>query len=205
MNCKKCGAELHPQANFCMSCGAKVEPEIACYACGAMLPESAAFCFRCGADLKAKREEAAEYDYDITDPGQWAKARAQGEIPDNAPITSIKVAEGITVCPSFWGMKNLRKVSLPSTLSEIPGRAFIMTGVERLDIPDGVTWIGSHAFEACKNLKHIHLSNNLQRISQFAFFDCKEDELCVEYRSHYMHASTCMHYLEEAGVDVEFD
>ena len=45
MNCKKCGAELHPQANFCMNCGA-------------MLPESAAFCFRCGADLKEKREEA---------------------------------------------------------------------------------------------------------------------------------------------------
>ena len=93
MNCKKCGAELHPNANFCMNCGAKVEPEVACYACGAMLPESAAFCFQCGADLKAKREEAAEYDYYITDLDQWAKARTHGEIPDNAPITSIKVAE----------------------------------------------------------------------------------------------------------------
>ena len=188
-----------------MNCGAKVEPEVACYACGAMLPESAAFCFQCGADLKAKREEAAEYDYYITDPDQWAKARANGEIPDNAPITSIKVAEGITKCPSFWGMKNLRKVSLPSTLKEIPGRAVILTGVERMDIPDDVTWIGSHAFESCKNLKHVHLPNNLQRISGFAFFDCNMDELCVDFNSTYMHANTCMQYLKEAGVDVEYD
>ena len=125
--------------------------------------------------------------------------------PSGFSITSIKVAEGITECPTFWGMKNLRKVSLPSTLKEIPGRAFIMTGVERLDIPDGVTWIGSHAFEACENLTHIHLPYHLQRISGFAFFDCKMDELCVEYNSRYMHANTCMQYLKEAGVEVEYD
>ena len=205
MNCKKCGALLPANANFSMTCGAKVEPEIACYACGASMPVDAAFCFQCGANLKAKREEAAEFDYYITDPDQWANARANGEIPDNSEITSIKVAEGITACPSFWGMKNLRTVSLPSTLETIGGRAFIMTGVERLDIPDGVTEIGSHAFEACENLKHIHLPRNLSRISRFAFFDCNEEELCVEHCSCYMPARIAMERLEESGVDVVFD
>lgn len=205
MNCKKCGAELHPEANFCMKCGAQVEKEIPCYVCGAMVPESGDFCFKCGANLKAKREEAAEYDYYITDLEQWTKARANGQIPDDADITSVKVAEGITKCPSFWGMKKLRKVSLPSTLKEIPGRAFIMTGIERLDIPDGVTWIGSHAFEACENLRHVKLPDQLQYISQFAFFDCSR-ELYVEYRSCHMPVmSNWEAHLKEAGVRVEFD
>lgn len=201
MNCKKCGAELHPEANFCMKCGAKVEKEIFCHACGTTLPEDAAFCFKCGANLQAKQDDAAGYDYYVTDLDKhvW---NLEEDVRNTA--TSAKVAEGMTVCPSFFGWTKLRTVSLPATLQRIGRQCFCETAVERLEIPDGVTEIGSHAFEACKNLKHIHLPRNLRRISMFAFFDCS-DELCVEYRGTYMRTATCMHYLEEAGVDVVFD
>lgn len=206
MNCKKCGTELHPEANFCMQCGAKVEKEVGCHFCGAQVPESAAFCFKCGANLREKPEVSDDYDYYVDSMIDWVQAQARDNwMEESKNITSVKVAEGMTECPNFWGLKALRTVCLPSTLERICGKAFCETAVERLEIPDGVTEIGSHAFEACKNLKHIKLPNNLRRISQFAFFACNEDELCVEYRSSYMHAATCMYYLEEAGVDVVFD
>jgi len=206
MNCKQCGAQLHPEANFCMKCGAKVEKEIRCYACGATVPEDAAFCFKCGINLKEMKEQAAGYDYYVTDMPAWVMAKAEEDWPEKeASITSLKVAEGMTACPNFWGMKKLRTVSLPSTLKEICGKAFCMTAVERLDIPDGVTEIGSHAFEACKSLRHVHLPNSLQRISYFAFFDCNEDELWVDYRSCHMPVGRAMEHLKEEGVTLTYD
>ena len=202
MNCKHCGAALVEGANFCMKCGTKVEKEIHCHACGTLLPEDAGFCFKCGVRQALKGD--GEYDVVVSSLDEWVFNQREELIDKNA-VTSLMVAEGMTECPNFWGLKSLRRVSLPSTLKRICSKAFCETAVERLEIPDGVTEIGSHAFEACKQLQHVHLPKNLQRISRFAFYDCNEAELCVEYRSCYMHASDVMSHLEEEGIEVIFD
>jgi len=205
MKCKSCGAELHPEANFCMKCGAKVEKEFPCAACGAMLPEDAAFCFRCGASQSKLKDDGAGYDYYVADLEAHVFSGYNDGSLDKTAVTSAKVAEGMTICPSFFGWTNLKTVSLPSTLERVGKQVFCLTAVERLDIPDSVTEIGSHAFEACKSLQHVHLPNNLQRISYFAFFDCNEDELWVDYRSCHMPVGRVMEHLKEEGVTITYD
>ena len=58
LKCSKCGAELHPNAKFCLQCGEKVahplaENEMICPQCGAKIAKGK-FCLECGAALSPK-------------------------------------------------------------------------------------------------------------------------------------------------------
>jgi class 3 adenylate cyclase/tetratricopeptide (TPR) repeat protein len=57
MSCTTCGAELLPDARFCVRCGAAVERE--CGVCGTVAPPDAAFCSTCGARLDGEAPAAA--------------------------------------------------------------------------------------------------------------------------------------------------
>ena len=52
--CAKCGANLPPNAKFCLECGEKVAPpeaeEVTCPKCGAKV-KPGKFCLQCGAPL----------------------------------------------------------------------------------------------------------------------------------------------------------
>ena len=50
--CKNCGAELHPDAKFCMECGTKVPVIPNCSNCGAELQPGAKFCMECGTPVQ---------------------------------------------------------------------------------------------------------------------------------------------------------
>lgn len=46
--CKKCGARLAPDLNFCESCGNQVKTTKFCTGCGTEIKLDATFCFKCG-------------------------------------------------------------------------------------------------------------------------------------------------------------
>ncbi len=46
--CPACNSPILPDAKFCESCGAKIEPIRLCVNCGAPLPPDAKFCETCG-------------------------------------------------------------------------------------------------------------------------------------------------------------
>ena len=69
--------------------------------------------------------------------------------------------------------KNLEKIELPSTVTVIPNRAFYECGsLKEVIIPDGVTTIGSGAFELCVNLENINIPASLLEIKASAFKNC---------------------------------
>src|SRR5215831_11623751 len=46
MRCSACGHINPPDSNFCLACGARLNPS--CPACGTVLPAGSRFCNRCG-------------------------------------------------------------------------------------------------------------------------------------------------------------
>lgn len=53
----------------------------------------------------------------------------------------------------FYGMTNLKSISLPSGLTTIPSYTFNTTQLDSVTIPEGVTKIGSSAFSKTKKIK----------------------------------------------------
>lgn len=89
-------------------------------------------------------------------------------------ITKGVVENGVTDTGygTFAFLKNLKTVSLPSSLSEITYAAFKGSGIEEIYLPDSITTIRDGAFTYCSNLKKIRFSNNLVLIENFAFAYC---------------------------------
>ena len=96
---------------------------------------------------------------------------------------------------AFCRCENLKEVKLSDKLTYIPKGAFVNCGFTNIDIPSQVDYIGRYAFcgtklesvtipsevlhidfaafQSCKNLKEVNLSEGLGAISQNAFKDCK--------------------------------
>ena len=63
MNCQQCGAEAAPGANFCMSCGARLQ--LRCHACQTPYSPGSRFCGHCGVAFAGVGGEATP----AADPG----------------------------------------------------------------------------------------------------------------------------------------
>ena len=78
-------------------------------------------------------------------------------------------------------------MKIPSTLGgytviHIAYRAFYYCdGLERVEIPEGVTNINSEAFSHCFSLKEVILPKSISRIDTKAFYFCSETSLDVIY------------------------
>ena len=182
MYCKKCGAKLHDEANFCMKCGEQVNKELHCKNCGVTLPADASFCYKCGVKQIVDVTHAS-FDLVIDNVDDWINKRAEMDLSSLNSIKSIKVASGIEKCPSFYNMKGLRIVELPDTLKEIGHQCFCLTNIGSIIIPDSVEIIGSHAFEACPSLTYVKMPHNIKRISKFAFLGCNKLQY-IEYNNN---------------------
>lgn len=83
MVCKKCGAPLMEDDQFCPECGAKVIRKKKCPECGEPLREGTRFCPSCGAEVgegrPAKRTESGEMPRRRSDSEEAPRRRAESE------------------------------------------------------------------------------------------------------------------------------
>ena len=63
-----------------------------------------------------------------------------------------------------------------TSLTEIEERAFIMTGLKSITLPNTIKSIGNFSFEGCTQLSSIVFSENLEAIGWSAFHNCKSLE-----------------------------
>ena len=69
----------------------------------------------------------------------------------------------------FSGCIALKEINFEEGITSIPGSIFAETGLERVYVPDTVTYIGERAFAYCEKLSYLHLSNSLKGIGNYAF------------------------------------
>ena len=87
-------------------------------------------------------------------------------------IRSVTIEEGVTSVIGFFMAKNLKTVSIPSTVTEIGNSAFNgCTSLEFADIPNSVTTIGESAFNGT-SIHSVNLPSGITEISSNAFYNC---------------------------------
>ena len=101
----------------------------------------------------------------------------------NPPIERIVIPEGVTTLDmyAFARCESLREISIPSTITDIPERAFHMTtSLTSIIFPNGdnIKSIGMYAFykSACGNAP---IGDKLETIKSAAFLGCKMDEVVI--------------------------
>ena len=91
-------------------------------------------------------------------------------IPDTIngnPVTSIGTG-------AFAGRDNLENITIPNGVTSIGSNAFDHCGFTSITIPNNVTSIGSDAFSHCYNLTTITIPNNVTSIGNAAFRECSK-------------------------------
>ena len=87
-------------------------------------------------------------------------------------ITKIVVQEGVQQLSrgDFAYLRNLKEVSLPSTLWKIGEDCFNQcTSLEYISLPQGLKELGNRAFTYCKNLTNVNFPSSLKRIGSSCF------------------------------------
>ena len=91
-------------------------------------------------------------------------------------IIQVTIGEGLTEleCGVFAGLRNLRSVYFPRTLTAIYSGAFSECGkLETADLPDALQYIGPGAFQGCFSLEQVTFGSSLKNIQAGAFRGCK--------------------------------
>lgn len=72
----------------------------------------------------------------------------------------------------FQGIKQLKSVSIPDTVTVIQSYAFAGTSLTTITIPDSVKQISGKCFEGCSSLTKVILPKGLKEIGEYTFSGC---------------------------------
>ena len=100
----------------------------------------------------------------------------QGAFRQCGSVKRLSIPEGVTAIEqqTFSGANCAEVISIPDTIKGAIGndafeRCYLIT---KLNIPVGVTSIGTHAFACCYNLRHVELPEGVTTIGNGAFTSC---------------------------------
>ncbi len=97
---------------------------------------------------------------------------------DSALATQVTVPSQVNECPVtkmgavFYNHKNISKVDLPNTITEIPSHVFEKSTITEITIPSSVKVIPEHAFDNCMSLTDVIISEGVEKIESYAFISC---------------------------------
>ena len=70
----------------------------------------------------------------------------------------------------FYNCSKLTGITLPTTITAIRKSAFQLTGITKVEIPDGVTRLGGAAFANCSSLKTVVIGRKVSHLEQAVFY-----------------------------------
>jgi len=98
--------------------------------------------------------------------GEYAFASTQ--------IRYATLPENIEAIPDglFFDCELLKNYDIPDTVTQIGYAAFGSSGLRNIMVPDNVTKIDEYAFSNCACLTSVILSQNIEAMENFAFYNC---------------------------------
>ncbi len=88
-------------------------------------------------------------------------------IPNDGSVTKIGVL-------AFSNCKQLTSITIPNTITEIGGDAFVQAGLTSITIPNSVERIGDGAFGQCEDLTSVSIGSGTTFINSYAFYNSKK-------------------------------
>jgi hypothetical protein len=89
-------------------------------------------------------------------------------------LGSVLMSNGIPSAgyEMFYGCTNLKSVLIPTSVTNILDRAFFITGLTNVVVPDSVKSLGTQVFDGSTNLINITIGNGVTNIGAYAFYGC---------------------------------
>lgn len=92
-------------------------------------------------------------------------------------LKEVKLGDGVKDIPNYFlsGCTKLETLEIGNGITKIGNHAFEQTDITSITIPDSVTVIGKQAFNRCTSLKEVNISKNskLETIGDGAFYDTR--------------------------------
>ena len=89
-------------------------------------------------------------------------------------IETVELPANLTVLPPFDGCENLKEITIPKGVTEIPAICFYNNqSLKKITFEGDVTVIAGSAFKQCYSLESIVLPDSVTEIGDFAFDKCK--------------------------------
>jgi len=98
----------------------------------------------------------------------------------NNHLVTVELPATIELHSTFWGCTRLEKINLPENLTYISAYMFTdCSSLKSIEIPSGVTNMGESVFRGCSSLESIVLPDNISFIGSLAFSGCTSLETIV--------------------------
>lgn len=96
-------------------------------------------------------------------------------------LTSVTFKAGATEVYKnmFMYCNNLVNVTLPDTIQSIDEGAFSGTGIQNIDLPEDLTFIGDDAFAQCNALENVEIPEKVSNIGSGAFFRTNIEKIVI--------------------------
>ena len=93
---------------------------------------------------------------------------------ESANLTAVEMADSVTKIgnEAFYYSGKLNNINLPKKLKSIGIYAFHRTGIEEIEIPEGIKRIEDNTFSGCEKLKKAVFPSSLEIITNNAFNNC---------------------------------
>ena len=88
-----------------------------------------------------------------------------------AYFTSHRTENDVIGDSMFYNCGRLLSVTLPTSVKDIRKSAFQLTGISKVEIPDGVTHLGGAAFANCNSLKTVVIGKKVSQLDQAVFYN----------------------------------
>lgn len=103
-------------------------------------------------------------------------------------MEKVVIGDGITNVGAyaFKDCKALKEVKLGKNVKQIGEGAFgDCSSVKKVNWTDRIEAIGKEAFRGCANLRNLYVGKSMKKIEDFAFYDCKLNQLRVHTKNKY--------------------
>ena len=105
---------------------------------------------------------------------KFSEPKSTSANPNPERITSVVIPDTVTFVSGFKGLKELKTITLPKSLTAIGSEAFQSSGLTSIIIPEGVKHIYRSAFSSCADLTSVTLPESLEELFPSAFSSNKE-------------------------------